>query len=533
VVNLNGPGVPGDGGNLKALRRALAAGVAFVALAAPADAATRRARQEPAGQISSGQIPGQVSARPAAAKQSHAKRASAKRSTKAAQKQAPKAPFGEMPKGPLQLVVSIANQHVTLYSNGARVAQGPVSTGVPGHSTPMGVFSVIQKDRYHHSNLYSNAPMPYMERITWSGVALHEGPLPGHPASHGCIRLSHDFASRLWQVTKLGVRVIVSRSDVSPYEFNHPLLFNPKQKPETLEPAAELPFDGLRPSFSELGDHYRAPVRLAWAASVKSDAKIIEIPRQPDEPAASAPVEAAPAPPSPPAPAAAATAAPAAPPAEVETTATVKAPDAPKPAEAPLAAPAEAPAAAPAQAAEAAPAAPAVADPAKPEAEPVGLPKPAPLKKNTEPQKRSGHVAVFVSRKEKKIFVRQGFVPLFDMPVEIDNVDQPLGTHVFTAMELKDDGTRMRWNAITMPGGGEPARTERRTKKGHKPEPVKPAVEARHVPTAAQALDRIHIPQEAIDRISELLTTGSSLTVSDAGLGSETGRYTDFIVLTR
>jgi L,D-transpeptidase catalytic domain len=136
--------------------------------------------------------------------------------------------FGEMPKGPLQLVVSIDSQTVTLFSNGVRVAQGPVSTGVPGHPTPMGVFSVIEKDRYHHSNLYSNAPMPYMQRITWSGVALHEGVLPGYPASHGCIRMSRDFAQKLWRVTKLGVRVIVARHELAPVDFAHPNLFNPK-----------------------------------------------------------------------------------------------------------------------------------------------------------------------------------------------------------------------------------------------------------------------------------------------------------------
>jgi hypothetical protein len=89
--------------------------------------------------------------------------------------------FGVMPKGPLQIVVSIADQHVTLYSNGVRVAQGPVSTGVPGRPTPTGVFSIIQKDRFHHSNLYSNAPMPFMERITWSGVAAG---LPGLARLH-------------------------------------------------------------------------------------------------------------------------------------------------------------------------------------------------------------------------------------------------------------------------------------------------------------------------------------------------------------
>jgi hypothetical protein len=139
--------------------------------------------------------------------------------------------LGGTPKGPLQVVVSIGGQRVTLYDDGVRVAQGPVATGKRGYATPTGVFSVIQKDRYHRSNLYSNAPMPYMQRITWSGVALHEGPLPGHPASHGCIRLSHDFASRLWLITKLGVRVIVARNDVIPIDFAHPHLFVPKPKP--------------------------------------------------------------------------------------------------------------------------------------------------------------------------------------------------------------------------------------------------------------------------------------------------------------
>ena len=96
----------------------------------------------------------------------------------------------------------------------------------------MGVFSVTEKDRYHNSNIYSGAPMPYMQRITWSGVALHEGVLPGHPASHGCIRMSHDFAMRLWPITKLGVRVIVARDELTPAEFAHAKLFVPRSKPE-------------------------------------------------------------------------------------------------------------------------------------------------------------------------------------------------------------------------------------------------------------------------------------------------------------
>src|SRR5215467_10754963 len=156
-----------------------------------------------------------------------------------------KLPFGELPRGPLQMVVSIGQQHVTLYSNGTRVAQARVSTGTPGHPTPTGVFSIIEKDRWHRSNLYDAAPMFYMQRLTWSGVAMHEGILPGYAASHGCIRMPTDFASRLWLITKLGVRVVVARNDPAPYEFDHPKLFNPLLRPPAQVSGAQ---PGLRSS---------------------------------------------------------------------------------------------------------------------------------------------------------------------------------------------------------------------------------------------------------------------------------------------
>src|SRR5262249_18583772 len=149
------------------------------------------------------------------------------------------------------------------------------------------------------------------------------------------------------------------------------------------------------------------------------------------------------------------------------------------------------------------------------------------------PMKRTGHVAVFVSRKEKKIFVRQGFAPLFDTPVTIDDPDLPLGTHVFTAMEVTNNGTSMRWNVMTMPGE-EPRIPEPsgRKKMGKHAIPTPKPFEAKATTTPQQALDRIHIPQEVIDRIGELLMPGSSLVVSDQGLGPETGTGTDFIVVT-
>ena len=97
-----------------------------------------------------------------------------------------------------------------------------------GHPTPMGVFSVIQKHKLHHSNIYSGAPMPYMQRITWSGVAMHAGVLPGYPASHGCIRMPMAFAVKMWNWTRMGARVIVTPGEMTPANFSHPLLVTQK-----------------------------------------------------------------------------------------------------------------------------------------------------------------------------------------------------------------------------------------------------------------------------------------------------------------
>ncbi len=114
------------------------------------------------------------------------------------------------PHGPLLLIVSVATQRATLYRNGIPIAITTVSTGRPGHRTPTGVFTILQRKVEHYSSIYDNAPMPYMQRLTWGGVALHGGSLPGYPASHGCIRLPHDFARLLFGVTRLGMTVIVT-----------------------------------------------------------------------------------------------------------------------------------------------------------------------------------------------------------------------------------------------------------------------------------------------------------------------------------
>ncbi len=124
------------------------------------------------------------------------------------------------PVGPLVIAVSVEKQRVKVYDSNGLFAEAPVSTGTKSHPTPMGVFSIIQKNRHHVSNLYA-ASMPYMQRITWSGVAMHTGPLPGYAASHGCIRLPNEFAARLWTWTRMGTRVIVAPGEVSPKDFSH------------------------------------------------------------------------------------------------------------------------------------------------------------------------------------------------------------------------------------------------------------------------------------------------------------------------
>jgi lipoprotein-anchoring transpeptidase ErfK/SrfK len=135
------------------------------------------------------------------------------------------------PQGPLIISISIAQQRLRLYDANGLFAKTPVSTGMVGHSTPMGVFSVIQKQKFHQSNIYSGAPMPYMQRITWSGIAMHAGVLPGHPASHGCIRMPMAFAIKMYGWTRMGARVIVTPGDVTPASFSHPLLATIKVQP--------------------------------------------------------------------------------------------------------------------------------------------------------------------------------------------------------------------------------------------------------------------------------------------------------------
>lgn len=126
------------------------------------------------------------------------------------------------PAGPVAVIVSIPDQRVHVYRNAIRIGASSCSTGQPGHATPTGVFTILQKDKDHRSSTYNNAPMPNMNRLTWDGIALHAGKLPGYPASHGCVRLPMAFSEKLFGVTHVGTPVIIGGSHSDPIEIVHP-----------------------------------------------------------------------------------------------------------------------------------------------------------------------------------------------------------------------------------------------------------------------------------------------------------------------
>ena len=167
------------------------------------------------------------------------------------------------PSGPVVLIVSISEQLAYVYRNGIRIGVTTCSTGAPGHRTPTGVFTILQKNADHYSNLYNNAPMPYMQRLTWRGIALHAGDLPGYPASHGCIRLLYEFAQRLFEITKLGTTVIISDKGSAPQEVNNPGLLIPDYARQEAERVVEAEIRNSR--------------KGGWVTKVNEDVRSIVI----------------------------------------------------------------------------------------------------------------------------------------------------------------------------------------------------------------------------------------------------------------
>jgi lipoprotein-anchoring transpeptidase ErfK/SrfK len=475
-----------------------------------------------------------------------------------------------LPEGPLIIAISIQHQHLKVFDVNGLFAETPISTGMAGHSTPMGVFSVIEKQRWHRSNIYSGAPMPYMQRITWSGVAMHEGVLPGYPASHGCIRMPGAFAVKMFSWTKRGARVIVVPGDISIEEFSHPKLIAHmlEEKPfASLAPAKGAARDAL---LIDKADDVKPELKLATLAdasgsnlpltrhAVSDDGKIADTaasdsqsdvtqPTTPtrtehsvvatDAPAmmptkemaavqtveetidrAAAMVEAAPVQLDAPH-VASDTAAP-------ETTATAAA----KPAEPPptpkpdlAAVPVSKPNTASDTAAPAAPPSVPSQTATAPATDPNDIP-------TVIAPKRTGHVAVFISRKDRRLYVRQNFSPVFDVPITISDPDKPFGTFVFTARGDKDDAAALRWSVVAMPYAVKKTVAMSVARPGKKARSVVETSLAAPPSTAAEALDRITVPDWALQRVAEAIRPGGSLIISDHGLGDETGEGTDFIV---
>ncbi|MGY0574297.1 L,D-transpeptidase family protein [Bradyrhizobium sp. RDM12] len=461
---------------------------------------------------------------------------------------------GAKPQGPLVIVVSINRQKVTIYDSNGIFAESPVSTGMKGHSTPMGVFSVIQKHKFHHSNIYSGAPMPYMQRITWSGIAMHAGVLPGYPASHGCIRMPMAFAVKMWNWTKMGARVIVTPGQITPQSFSHPMLTSlrvPPQPAASLEPTTSVgekadksapdtkvtdakpvetkssetktaSAEGMLELRSTVGHTVMSDVTTGNAAvreeaaeiEVKPDTKFAEASAPAKQPEAATSDEAKPG-----------------------EAAEANSDD--KPAdkiEAAKSEPAKADAATTENKPDAAVTAIAPALAASPDAknDQTGVADPAPSVKPDLP-KRTGQIAVFISRKDSKLYVRQNFAPLFEVPVTIAASDRPLGTHVFTAEIDKTDSNALHWSVVSLPVAVRAAAREddgRATRRQRGAAVIPIAAKSVITPDSpTEALDRITIPADAIAKINEMLTMGGSVIVSDQGINQgETGEGTDFIV---
>jgi lipoprotein-anchoring transpeptidase ErfK/SrfK len=553
------------------------------------------------------------------------------------------------PQGPLIIAISIERQSLKIYDANGFFAEAPISTGMKGHPTPMGVFSVIQKHKLHHSNIYSGAPMPFMQRITWSGVAMHAGVLPGYPASHGCIRMPMAFAVKMWNWTKMGARVVITPGEITPASFSHPLLASQKVVPQPAaasEPQTDTPAaakgdkaaaagtaititgvelrstvghnDSVKPASekapaptpsrertqtadaSDALPASKAPVTMTDATSSAGSAP------QREEPAAETGNK-------PPVAADAVKAGDAAnadpkqqatkseayaktdetrssekataeiKPAEIstigeagqkpdETKVTVEAgsdaarteasttgsmkaeqepadtkleakaddvkadpskPDAPKAGEVSAQKTDDTVKAATAAGAP-------IADVKKdetrlPAAETPAAPKPDPATATA--PKRTGQIAVFISRKDSKLYVRENFKPLFTAPVTIAPSDRPLGTHVFTAQVDKGDANILHWSVVSLPVPPRHAERRAEDERASRRRKLTGAVEMKEVPvpdSPTEALDRLTIPADAMARITESLSTGGSIIVSDQGIAaSETGEGTDFIVSLR
>jgi hypothetical protein len=403
---------------------------------------------------------------------------------------------------PIIAIVSLRDQRITVFDTTGWILRAPVSSGQKGRETPAGIFSVIQKEAEHYSNLYDDAFMPHMQRITWSGIALHGGPLPGYAASHGCIRMPYDFAARLFGLTRVGMRVIVAPTDAAPIEIAHPALFVPKPGSAALA--------GARAAEAEEAGKKAAQARLTSVTAHREAARATMAVRVAENLKARAEAQLA---------AAETALASASSPEKKERAEDVRAKAAAKveelqaqwaAAKVELPPKLDAAAAAREAAATAEAARVAAADAARE------------LSRALQP------VSVFISRKTQRLYVRRAFAPILEMPVTILEAERPIGTHVFTAMERTNGDTGMRWSVVSLDGGrprGDVVEPQAGRSESAKVEPT-----TKEPSDAKAALDRIEIPPE-VQRLAETASPRSSLIISDEEPSSETGKGTDFVVL--
>jgi hypothetical protein len=391
---------------------------------------------------------------------------------------------------PILAIVSIKTQMVTFYDADGWMMRAPVSTGVKDRETPAGIFAVIEKDKDHHSTMYDDAWMPNMQRITWNGVALHGGPLPGYAASHGCVRMPYGFAEKLFDKTRIGMRVIIAPNDAAPVEFSHPALLTPNAEAIAAAPARVAAAAREAVEAAKAADEAKKAVATATRGTASLTASLRNLKAlkaRADAELASAEKALA----------AAKTDQAKAQAEERKQKAASKAADAGTQLDT---ATANAKSRLDTDAA------------AKDAAKAAETKKAAAAKAANDAKLATEPVSIYISRATQKLYVRRNthkrwpdggevFDFSIEVPVTIRNPDKPIGTHVFTAMAR--NGAGLRWSAVTIDHGDE----------------------------AKNALDRIAIPQEVLDRIAPTAMPRSSIVVSDEPLSSETNYRTEFVAV--
>jgi len=408
----------------------------------------------------------------------------------AAPKQAPPQEAPRAAGEPIMAIVSIKAQQVVFYDADGWILRAPVSTGTKDRETPAGVFAVVDKEVDHRSNMYDDAWMPHMQRITWNGIALHGGPLPGYAASHGCVRMPFGFADRLYNKTRIGMRVIVAPEDPVPVNFSHPALLVPKAEAIAAAPARA---DTLAREAAEAAKVADAAKKAAVAApretaSLTASLRKLELLKK------SADAEFA----------AAEKALAAATTDQAKARAEERKQKAASRSE-------ESRMQLDKAKADAKPKLDAIAA-AKDTAKAAEARKAATAKAALDAKLAAVPVSIYISRATQKLYVRRNthkrwpdggevFDFSIEVPVTIRNPDKRIGTHVFTAMARTDDG--LRWTAVTIDEGDD----------------------------AKGALDRITIPKDVLDRIGPTALPRSSIIISDEPLSKETNYRTEFVAV--